>query len=40
MSEWSWVVLGYGITYVAIAVYLLVLARRWARVRRKTGERR
>lgn len=39
MSEWAWVVLGYGITAVAVAGYLLALARRWARVRRRAGER-
>lgn len=37
MSDWAWVALGYGITYSSIALYLLFLHRRAARVRRHSG---
>lgn len=35
MSEWMWVALGYGTAAVAVAGYLLVLARRAAALRRQ-----
>lgn len=38
LTEWLWVVLGYGITYGAITTYLVVLGRRWALVRRNEAE--
>lgn len=34
MSEWSWVVLGYAITYAAVIGYWLTLSLRRAAVRR------
>lgn len=40
MSEWAWVILGYGTTGVAVTGYLLVLARRSAALRRRAGGRR
>lgn len=39
MSEWAWVALGYGVTVFTVAIYLISLTRRWARLRRKVGER-
>ncbi|WP_281270741.1 hypothetical protein [Amycolatopsis palatopharyngis] len=39
MSEWAWVVLGYGVAGVAVAGYFLGLARRWVRLRRRIGGR-
>ncbi|TWE27486.1 hypothetical protein [Prauserella muralis] len=39
MSQWSWVLLGYGVALVAIAGYVASLVRRWVRVRRRAGER-
>lgn len=39
MSEWAWVVLGYGVTGVAMAGYFLGLALRGVRLRRRIGER-
>lgn len=35
MSEWAWVVFGYGVAYGALGGYLLVLARQRSRVRRR-----
>lgn len=40
MGQWAWVVLGYAITIVVIAGYLIVLTHRWSRVRRRAEERR
>lgn len=40
MSEWAWVILGYGTAGVAVTGYLLVLARRAAGLRRRAGGRR
>ncbi len=40
MSEWAWVVLGYGVAYGSLGNYLLVLGRRRSRVRRRTEELR
>lgn len=40
MSEWAWVAAGYGVTLAAIAVYLLLLVRRWSALRRRMGSRR
>ncbi|WP_267460568.1 hypothetical protein [Pseudonocardia oceani] len=39
MSEWAWVILGYGTTAVAVTGYLLVLACRAAALRRRAGGR-
>ena len=33
VSDWAWVAAGFGIAYGAVAVYLLSLRRRSARVR-------
>lgn len=38
MSQWAWVALGYGVATVSIAVYLISLARRWTRARRRMGQ--
>lgn len=38
MSEWLWVALGFGIAYVALAVYFASLHRRWRTLRRKEQE--
>jgi hypothetical protein len=40
VSEWAWVVLGFGITYGAMGGYLLILRRRTAAVRRSLGQLR
>lgn len=36
MSEWFWVILGYGTAYVALAGYLFRNRRREADLRRRT----
>jgi hypothetical protein len=38
MSEWAWVVLGYGVAGVAVAGYFLGLLRRGVRLRRRIRE--
>ena len=40
MSEWAWVVLGFGITYGAMGGYLLSLRQRTITVRRGLGQPR
>lgn len=40
MSQWSWVALGYAVTYGALGGYLLSLRRRRVRLRRRLEERR
>ena len=40
MSEWTWVALGFGITYGATGGYLLTLRHRTAAVRRNLRQLR
>lgn len=38
MSQWSWVLFGYGVTFVAVAGYVATLVRRWVRAWRRAKE--
>ncbi len=38
MSEWGWVVLGYGLMYGLLAAYVASLAARTRRARRRLDE--
>lgn len=40
MSEWSWILLGYGVAYGSLGGYLLSLHRRRTSLRRRLEERR
>ncbi|MGH3845835.1 MAG: hypothetical protein ACRDS0_31100 [Pseudonocardiaceae bacterium] len=40
MFEWAWVLLGYAVTYGALAGYVAVLVHRRVRVRRRAGRLR
>lgn len=40
MTEWAWVALGYGLTFAALAGYVVSLSRRAARVRGDRKESR
>ncbi|MER7436032.1 hypothetical protein ABT341_15085 [Pseudonocardia alni] len=40
MTQWAWVVLGYGVTVTATVTYLGVLLQAAARIGERTEERR
>jgi CcmD family protein len=40
VSDWAWVALGYATTGTAVAGYVVVLLRRQASLRRRTGTTR